>query len=82
MITKAFLKSAIDKVPDEYLDILYRILKAFEIPIEEPPLKKIKNTDHENLDWHQFIKETYGSLADTPIQRGEQGKFELSEGLK
>ncbi len=82
MITKAFLKSAIDKVPDEYLDILYRILKAFEIPVEEPILNDFVNGDHKNLNWHQFIKETYGSLADAPIQRGAQGRIEVREGLE
>ncbi|MHA2033195.1 MAG: hypothetical protein ACW99Q_27820 [Candidatus Kariarchaeaceae archaeon] len=86
MITKELLKSAIDKVPDEYLEILYRILKAFEIPVGEPTTKDFENAGHAKktkvLDWHQFIKETYGSLAEAPIQRGDQGKFEIREAME
>ncbi len=86
MITKEALKSVIDKVPDEYLEILYRILKAFEIPVLEKPLEEADAVSASgkpvDLDWHQFINETYGSLTDAPIQRGKQGEFEKREAIK
>jgi hypothetical protein len=85
LITKELLKSAIDKVPDEYLEILYRILKAFEIPVGEPTTNDIENARHSKktkvLNWPKFIRETYGSLAEAPIQRGDQGKFEIREAI-
>lgn len=33
-------------------------------------------------DWHQFLRETYGSLRDTPIQRWDQGEYEQREPLE
>ena len=39
----------------------------------------------EEEDWHQFLRTTYGSLRDTPIQRWKQGNYENREhrlGLK
>ena len=33
-------------------------------------------------DWHEFLRETYGSLRDTPIQRWDQGEYEEREPLE
>jgi hypothetical protein len=33
-------------------------------------------------DWHQFLRETYGSLRDTPIQRWDQGNYEEREQME
>ena len=33
-------------------------------------------------DWHKFLRETYGSLRDTPIQRWDQGDYEERELLE
>lgn len=30
-------------------------------------------------DYHQFLRETYGSLRDTPIERWDQGEYEERE---
>ncbi len=30
-------------------------------------------------EWRQFLRDTYGSLRDTPIQRWEQGDYEERE---
>ncbi len=32
-------------------------------------------------DYHQFLRETYGILRDTPIERWEQGDYEQREPL-
>ncbi len=86
MNTKEKLKAAIDKVPDEYLEILYRILQAFEIPAGElttPQREDVFQTEkRSDFDWQQFVKETYGCLAEAPIQRGDQGKFEIREAME
>jgi hypothetical protein len=33
-------------------------------------------------DWHTFLEETYGILADDPIERPPQGQFEEREPLE
>lgn len=72
-ITKEQIKSEIDRVGDEYLGVLYRIVLALEEPVR--PGKKDMG-ESEDLDWNQFVSEMYGSMADAPIERGEQGLFE------
>jgi hypothetical protein len=81
LITKELLKTEIDKVQDEYLEILYKVIKAFELSKTEV----FAQTEEEmtksdiKLNWHHFIKETYGCLADDPIERGFQGEYEIRE---
>ena len=71
MLTKEILKSEIDKIDDGYTEMLYRILKAFQVHPEE--------TNHDLSDWQKFVRETYGCLADDPIDRGDQGSLEIRE---
>lgn len=33
-------------------------------------------------DYHEFLRETYGVLSDTPIERWEQGEYEEREPLE
>lgn len=75
MVTKEILKAEIDKIQDQYLEAVYRIIKAFE---HIPPTKQdfAPKTESKNEEWHSFIEKTYGCLADDPIERGNQGKFE------
>ena len=35
-----------------------------------------------HADWHQFLRETYGSLRDTPLERQPQGEYEEREPLE
>jgi hypothetical protein len=67
MITKEQLKSEIEKVPDEYIDALYKIIKALEKRESKAPGK----------DWLDFIDQTYGCMLDSPIRSGEQGAFDI-----
>lgn len=74
MVTKALLKLEIDKVQEKYLEALYQVIAAFEMPrrivaLERPLVTKEGGT----TEWHDFINSTYGSLADAPITRGEPG---------
>jgi hypothetical protein len=83
MITKEHLKTEIDKVQDTYIDVLYRIIKVFEYAQEPehlvsvPSISQSPKTDEQ--EWMNFVNETYGCLADDPIERGDQGVFEKRE---
>ena len=83
MITKEFLKTELDKVNDEYLEALYKVIKAFESNalIEDANRTKPKEVTDDNMDmdWHDFIQLTYGCLANDPIERGDQGNYEIRE---
>jgi hypothetical protein len=78
MITKEILKAEIDKIQDQYLEAVYRIIKAFE-HIPSPKQDPAPHAPKKNEEWHSFIEKTYGCLADDPIERGYQGKFEIRE---
>ena len=69
VITKELIKSEIDNVQDEYLGALYRIVKA----LGEPDRQASREQEEDEASWIQFIAETYGSLANAPIERGDQG---------
>ena len=60
MVTKDLIKAETDHIQDEYLEVLYRIIKALE---------HAESTDGSET-WHEFIEKTYGCLADDPIERG------------
>lgn len=84
MITKELIKAEIDKVQDKYLDVLYKVIKAFVAPIDEvtgPKATTIFTKKVEDIEWRNFIEETYGCLADAPIERGEQGQYEVREAI-
>jgi len=81
MVTKELLKSQIDKVAEEYFVVLYKIIKAFKSSISDDTKKRFTKKD-KIASWHQFIKETYGCLANDPIERGEQGEYEIREAMK
>lgn len=76
MITKELLKAEIDKVPEENLGVLYKIVKALEDPREETS-SRLQAEDA--VSWKAWVAETYGSTADAPIERGEQGRYEVRE---
>lgn len=75
MITKELIKNEVDKVQEEYLEALYRIIRALESEDAAETVGRESSTTDKG-DWRKFIAETYGCLADDPIERGDQGKFE------
>ena len=77
MITRELVKAEIDKVQDRYLEVIYRIIKA----LVSPPELVVGTPQKTTSNWHQFIEETYGSLTDDPIERGEQGQYEIREAI-
>ncbi len=78
MVTKDLIKAEIDRVQDEYLEALYKIIKAFESHVDQPSL----NSASGGTAWKDFINETYGCLADAPIERGDQGYYEMREEME
>ena len=82
MVTRELLKKEIDHVQDEYLIPLYKIIKTFE---HHDELNKLELEDEEkttgNEDWYRFLDKFAGCLSDTPIERGNQGNFEIRDDL-
>jgi len=85
MITKELINAEVDKIQNQHLEALYRIIRAFETSFETEVVASNDPADvisaNEALDWHEFIEETYGCLKDDPIERGEQGTFEIRESI-
>ena len=77
MITKQLIKNEIDFIPDQYAEVLYKIIKSLQTSNQIDIAGKNSKTD-----WKQFVEETYGCLADDPIERGEQGIYEIREEFK
>jgi hypothetical protein len=74
VITKELLKAEIDKVPEESLGVLYKIVRGRAEPRQENRPRGV-----DAAEWKSWIAETYGSTADAPIERGEQGSYEVRE---
>jgi len=74
MFTRELLKKEIDGIPDGYLEVLYKIIMAFQ---SQP-----KEANDDQTEWQAFVNETYGCLADDPIERGEQGVYEIREAFE
>ncbi len=85
MVTKERLKREIDKVQDGYLDVLFHIIQAFEYVPPPSPHDTVNTVsemqDKTGQEWLTFIEKTYGSLATDPIERGEQGQYEIREAI-
>jgi hypothetical protein len=81
MVTKELVKSEIEKLNDDYILVLYKIIKALESLTSNDLSKKSSKKD-KSMEWHRFIKETYGCLAGSPIERGNQGEVEMREEIK
>jgi hypothetical protein len=71
-ITKEQIKHEVDKVGDEHLGVLYRIILALEEPMKGPPRPELGG----DASWSQFISEMYGSTADAPLERWPEGVSE------
>lgn len=85
LVTKERLKREIDKVQDGYLDVLFQIVQAFEYApppnVREPSLSSPVSDEDAMQEWLRFVETTYGSLASDPIERGEQGNYEVREAM-
>jgi hypothetical protein len=72
------VKSEIDKVDDRNLEIVYQFLKE----ISDRQKYRQKSRFDDRLDWSHFIDEMYGSMADAPIKRWNEGSFEIREPIE
>ena len=85
MVTRDILKGEIDKVREEYLTALYNIIKVFELPVgtvvTSSDVEANNATKIQKSDWNDFIAETYGCLEDDPLERGQQGEYEIREAI-
>ncbi|MGE0084040.1 MAG: hypothetical protein AB7S75_06415 [Desulfococcaceae bacterium] len=82
MISKEIIKSEISNVPDRYLEVLYRIIKAFEYtPVSKQENRESNSRLLTDREWISFVESTYGCLSDDPVERGEQGVFEIREAV-
>jgi hypothetical protein len=79
VVTKALLKAEIDKVPEQNLGVLYKIVKALEDSGEE---FQSRDLEDEAASWKAWIAETYGSMGEAPIERAGQGSYEIREPLE
>jgi hypothetical protein len=67
------VKAELDKVDDEYLDVVERMLTALERP---------SRREEAGETWSEFLASTYGSMAEAPIERGPQGELEVRDELR
>jgi hypothetical protein len=67
------VKAELDKVDDEYLGVVERMLEALERPSDQERTRE---------SWSEFLSSTYGSMADAPIKRGPQREFEVRDELR
>jgi hypothetical protein len=86
MISRRLLKTEIDKVRFEYLELLYSIIKILERSVPEQAASTRSDAEAvefgNGFDWHEFVGKTYGCLAEAPIARGDQGHYESREAME
>ena len=86
MISRRLLKTEIDKVKSEHLELLYGIIKLLENGTHKDMISDLAAPQPGEaggpLDWREFIASTYGGLSDAPIARGDQGHCESREIMK
>jgi hypothetical protein len=74
MLSMNELLHEVEKLPvTEKWQLVRRVLLSLEQEQYTPVIQS---------DYHQFLRETYGSLRDTPIERWDQGDYEQREPLE
>ena len=68
------VKAELDKVNEEYLGVVHRMIES----LKGPPSQEGEGDE----SWRDFVASTYGSLSDAPIERGEQGELEVRDPLR
>ena len=79
VITKDILKREVDYIQDQYIETLYTVIKAFEFPRVRKVTRKHTTTAEQ---WSAFLNKFAGICAESPLQRGEQGQYEIREALQ
>lgn len=78
MINKQRIKDEIDKVKEEDLLIIYRIIQAL-VRTPSPTLSGKREKSMQKANWFKFINTMYGCMSDDPIERGQQGECEIRD---
>lgn len=74
MLTMQDLLEEVERLPAaEKWQLVKHVLRSLEHEQTATPAP---------LEWHEFLRVTYGSLRDTPIQRWDQGEYEEREPLE
>lgn len=85
-VTRELLKEEIEKVRDDYLDMLYQIIRVFEWPVSKTIPATPQSAEFlalkERSEWYSFVQRTYGAFADDSIERGSEGRFEVREDIE
>ena len=81
MVARELVKAKIDHIQEEYLDILYEIVQSFESKwaLGQTPNRASNDPQIDHQNWRRFVALTYGSTAAAPIERADQGSFEIRE---
>ncbi|MBN1935496.1 MAG: hypothetical protein JW934_12585 [Anaerolineae bacterium] len=82
MTTRALLKTEIDALPDEYLEVLHKIIRALAEPLEDVASVAETRQAAQMTEWQAFVQTTFGCLAATPLERGPQGTYEVREAMQ
>ena len=82
MVTKELVKHEIDRLQDEYLEVVYKMIKGLEVPLLEFENDRTSLSASEQAEWEAFVDRYAGCLKDAPIERGEQGVYEIREELQ
>lgn len=81
MTTKDLLKSKIENIREDYLGVLLRVMNSLESRSSRFKRRSRKAQLQEN-DWLDFIEQTYGCISADPLERKEQGDYEIREPMK
>lgn len=80
MVTRDLIKHEIDRLREDDLPFLHRIIRAL-IPAS-PTTSVIPQQQDTDESWDEFLQSTYGLFRDEPLERGPQGSFEIREALE
>lgn len=75
MTQRERIKLEIDKVREENLPVLLKIVQALEEPVG-------RRSQRRTTEWREFLDDTFGSCQDAPLQRGGQGQLERREPIR
>ncbi len=71
-VLRELLKNEIEKVRDDYLDLLYQIIRVFERPASATTSVALQSeqlrVSEERAEWRRFVQRTFGAFADDPIK--------------
>jgi hypothetical protein len=69
-------------VYEEIITLADQLSKSQKAQLIEHLSEELKRDAEGRVPWREFLRQTYGSLKDTPIQRWEQGEYEERERLE